>query len=277
MDRAFHPLADLFPLIEGAEFAALVRSIQDNGLREPIILLDDAILDGRNRYRACREAGVDPRFDIYTGDDPHAFVADKNIHRRHLNESQRAMIAALMATAEQGHNLRKSQEVEISTSTIPVQRAADLMNVSRDSVFYAKKVLHEGTAEEIAAVRDGKAAASTIAKQIKADVPAQERHLGGRQSPVVQKANVNRSEKLRMKGQTWAHLRDALNNFSSLPRPIDVIPIARSHDRTGLVDAKLFSTLQWLKDFAHEWSKRSENSGETADDADHNSDAGVGG
>jgi len=53
----FHPLADMFPLIEGEDFDQLVEDIGNRGILSPIILYEGKILDGRNRYRAAKEAG----------------------------------------------------------------------------------------------------------------------------------------------------------------------------------------------------------------------------
>ena len=89
-DLKFHPLADLFPLMEGAEFDALVADIKKNGLHYPIVLYDGKILDGRNRYRACLAAGFEPATrngDHHIG-DPAAFVTSRNIHRRHRRHGQ---------------------------------------------------------------------------------------------------------------------------------------------------------------------------------------------
>jgi N6-adenosine-specific RNA methylase IME4 len=57
-ELAFHPLANIFPLMEGEEFDKFVADIKAKGLREPMVLYEDQILDGRNRYRACRAAGI---------------------------------------------------------------------------------------------------------------------------------------------------------------------------------------------------------------------------
>lgn len=49
----FHPLANIFPLVEGTEFDELVADIKTHGLHEPIVLHEDQILDGRNRAPYC--------------------------------------------------------------------------------------------------------------------------------------------------------------------------------------------------------------------------------
>ena len=88
-----HPIAGIFPLLAEPELKALSESIAENGLKVPITLFEGKILDGRNRYRACLEAGVEPRFAEYSGDSPATDVVAWNLERRHLNATQRAAVA----------------------------------------------------------------------------------------------------------------------------------------------------------------------------------------
>jgi hypothetical protein len=87
-----HALADEFPLIEGEDFNKLVADIKAHGQREPIVLYEGKILDGRNRYRACLRARVRPKTVQYTGDNPIAYVLSENMRRRHLTKGQQALI-----------------------------------------------------------------------------------------------------------------------------------------------------------------------------------------
>jgi len=89
----FHEIANIFPMMQSDEYENLVADIKQNGLIEPIVLYDGKILDGRNRWKACIEAGVEPRFENYSGDSPISYVISKNANRRHLSKSQLAMIA----------------------------------------------------------------------------------------------------------------------------------------------------------------------------------------
>lgn len=103
MSYPLHPLCTLFPRLEGEAFDALVDDIRANGLREPIKVLDGMILDGGNRYRACIEAGVEPEFDEYCGDNAAAFVISRNLHRRHLTAAQRSAVVTAVADFSKAH------------------------------------------------------------------------------------------------------------------------------------------------------------------------------
>src|SRR3990167_5399708 len=90
----FHELADLFPLLSGAEYETLLEDIRLNGQIQPIWTYEGKILDGRNRYRVCEELEIEPYIEDYTGNDPKRFVIAENISRRHMSPGQRAMWAA---------------------------------------------------------------------------------------------------------------------------------------------------------------------------------------
>jgi DNA-binding Lrp family transcriptional regulator len=136
----FHPLADLFPLLEGTEFDALVADIKANGLREKIDLYEGKIVDGRNRYRALQRLGIDPiaaedfgdnyfRKAIYAhtiggeiaphernnDDSVRAYVISKNIHRRHLTaEQKRDLVAKLLKATPEKSNRQIAKAVGVS-------------------------------------------------------------------------------------------------------------------------------------------------------------------
>jgi len=85
----FHDAANMLPMLDDQALADLAEDIRTNGLREPIWLYDDKILDGRNRYCACLAAEVQPQYRTYLGDEPFSFVVSLNLHRRHLTYDQR--------------------------------------------------------------------------------------------------------------------------------------------------------------------------------------------
>jgi ParB-like chromosome segregation protein Spo0J len=125
-DLKFHPLADLFPLMEGTEFDALVADIRANGLLKPIAVFDGMILDGRNRFRACKAAGVHLVTDDIDGwiDDPAAYVISANIRRRHLNAKQkRDVVAKLIKAAPEKSNRQIARTAKVDHKTVGAIRA----------------------------------------------------------------------------------------------------------------------------------------------------------
>jgi hypothetical protein len=186
-----HPAAELFPLMKGPEFGLLVEDIDEHGLREAVVMYQGLVLDGRNRLRACEIAKVEPRFVEWDGvGSPLAFVLSRNLHRRHLNESQRAIIAARaremfeeeaaqrkrtsqFGHAPQSHTVggpgdEKPRENTVTANWQSPPRtasadAAELLNVSERSVARAARVLQSADEQVIAAVVSGDVAVSDAA------------------------------------------------------------------------------------------------------------------
>ena len=140
----FNPVANIFPLMQGAEYNQLKDDIAANGLLDPIWLdTEGKILDGRNRYRVCLDVGVDPQYRTYQGDDELKFVISKNLHRRHLSESQRAVIASRLANMQRGGDRPSENDSNFDSANLPIgnfsqPEAAEMLNVSPRTVATIK-------------------------------------------------------------------------------------------------------------------------------------------
>lgn len=158
----FHPIADLFPLMEAADLEDLAADIREHGLREAIWLHPDgSILDGRNRFRACEIAGVEPRFQTWDAKGSlAAFVVSLNLKRRHLTTSQRAMVAAKLADMP-AHRPKKGANLHSSSD------AATALNVSERSVKTARKVRNHGDPALVSAVESGQTSVHAAEQEIR--------------------------------------------------------------------------------------------------------------
>jgi ParB family chromosome partitioning protein len=151
--RGAHPVADLFPMMDDDGLRDLAADIADYGLLEAVWLHSDGrIIDGRNRWRACVIAGVEPATRTYEGDDDGLvkFVLSLNLQRRHLTTSQRQMVAARVATLEQGRPDKTAESGGLTQVD-----ASKLLNVGVTGVKAARIVQEKGVPELIAAVDEG--------------------------------------------------------------------------------------------------------------------------
>jgi hypothetical protein len=171
MTIPYHPLAELFPLMEGAAFEELVADIKAHGLHNPVTLYETKILDGRNRERACEEAGVEPLYDSYDGDDPLGFVVSQNVARRHLDDSQRAMIAARLENVKQG---RPGKDASWLFSPVTRADAAVMLNIGARSVARASEVLDKADPGVINAVEHGRVTVSCASEIIKLNLDSED-------------------------------------------------------------------------------------------------------
>ena len=91
-----HPLADCLPTMPEKQFEAFKEDIFGLGVLEPITIVDGMILDGRHRYRACQELGIECPTRTVDNVSPNDLVRSMNLHRRHLTQSQMAMVGAAL-------------------------------------------------------------------------------------------------------------------------------------------------------------------------------------
>lgn len=200
----YHPIADLFPLMTEAALDDLVDDIRRHGLREPIWLYQQQVLDGRNRLRACQAADVTPVFREYDGDDPLNFVVSLNLHRRHLSESQRAMVASKVANRLVGQfnsaNLQNCKTTD---------EAAEIFNVSERSIYSAKTVRRQGIPELIQKVEAGDVKVSVAADV--AGLPEEEQRylVALNEKAILNAARDIRSEKAQRRHDDNERLRQA--------------------------------------------------------------------
>lgn len=137
-----HPAADLFPMVEGDELRELCSDIKERGLQQPIVIWrDGTVLDGRNRLMACYRTNQEVVLERYEGDDPVQFSLSANLHRRHLNPGQRAVVALKVRELLQPAAKERQREAAAEAATARprdeagrLQASADLREASRSQV-----------------------------------------------------------------------------------------------------------------------------------------------
>lgn len=155
----FHEIADGYPMTQDEEMDALTDSIEQLGQLEDIILYDKKILDGRNRYLACMQLGIEPRVVMFEGtyDEAIALSNARNGARRHLTSGQKAFTAmyAINASFDRGKKLSQKRAASIySVNYKYIQRAQKIFNESRglaEAVFRGDITLHKAYEQVIRA------------------------------------------------------------------------------------------------------------------------------
>lgn len=230
MKYELHPLCTLFPRIEGAEFDALVADVKANGLREAIVLHDGMILDGGNRYRACVQAGVKPKFTEFSGANLVTFVLSANLHRRHLSAGQQAAIVASAQDWAKAQTVGKPK----SGNVAGLERVQD-------------RAAQSGASERTQRMADKVAKADPeLAKQVahgEVSLPKAVAQVSGKaEQPTPEQANDD--------GPTMAELVDELQ-AENTRLTAEITALAESGDQKA-------ETLKWHRMYEHAMRRQSE-------------------
>lgn len=197
-DLPIHELANLFPEAGPEDYQRIEQDIVDHGQQVAAWLFEGQVLDGRTRLKVCRAKHLKLRVQDWHGPgDPVAFVLSLNLHRRHLDESQRALVGANIKTffeeeARQRKRAGKAAELraDLPEAMRPREQAAQLLNVSPRSVENANKVIKKGSPELVQAVQEGKVKVDAAA--VLAELPPEEQNQTLEEGKQAVKAQVQR-------------------------------------------------------------------------------------
>lgn len=173
-----HPIAEVFPMLDEDAFQQLCSDIAEHGLQRQIVTWRGELIDGRNRMRALIALGLDPgEYCRALADDadPVSYALSANLHRRHLTESQRAMIGqrvkelcskdasarmvAGKANDDPSAHVRQGLQAEDPSAHVRQGKsasfAAEAVSVSPRLIENAERVVSNGVPELGAAVIGG--------------------------------------------------------------------------------------------------------------------------
>jgi ParB-like chromosome segregation protein Spo0J len=116
MKMDFHKTASIFPMMTEEEITRLTEDIREHGQLEPIYTYHGKIIDGRNRYKACKTLNIKPIYEAWDENGSLIdFVISKNLHRRHLTPSQKAVIALDILPYFEAEAKKKIKEISRDT------------------------------------------------------------------------------------------------------------------------------------------------------------------
>lgn len=178
MKLSVHPAAEIFPMLGKVALRELSEDIAENGLQQAITIQGDMLLDGRNRLAACELAGVKPEYREYEGDSPVSFIIGANLHRRHLDQSQKAAIGVEIepffeAEARKREEVGRPKEGKVKVPYLPSEKgqsrdqAAKAVGVS-GTLVSAAKAIKKQSPETFKKIKDGILKVGAAKKQLKA-------------------------------------------------------------------------------------------------------------
>jgi len=136
-----HNYADIFPMMTSKEYKELKRDIKENGQMDDIITYKGKILDGRNRFKVTTELGIKPNLSEYEGDNPLQYVMSTNLKRRHLTDSQKAIVGGRYKGYYSKLYPQGRHQVELVPPEKARDRAGEVVGVSGRYIDIAEEVL----------------------------------------------------------------------------------------------------------------------------------------
>ena len=131
MEYEFHSIVKDFPPMQDWEFEQLKENIAEVGLLVPIVVWQEQIVDGRHRYWACMDTGVEPKYRHLDGDYAGMinYVQAYNVEHRNITLDQKKA-AILKLNDRRGNGGDREIQEEHTMAEL-----AEMAGSSRSSMF----------------------------------------------------------------------------------------------------------------------------------------------
>ena len=228
----FHEHANKLQLIEGKEFDELVGDINKHGLQEKTVYtLNGKILDGRNRFRACKKLGITEQinFTEFKGTKQEAliFVLSLNLYRRQLTSYQKIELVDLSLASEKAEaakkrkmGLRQGSSRLVSTTLNRESKPIDIKNkiakltkTSSKTVSKVRKIRSDGTEDQKKRARSGKSSISAVYKEIKSSDTPLTKPINSTQIQQLEHTIQQKDTQIQQLEQTIKKLQETIEEY----------------------------------------------------------------
>jgi hypothetical protein len=150
------------------EYTALENSLLADGCRDALVLWDDMLVDGHNRYAICQKHGIEFKTMQHGGfasiEDVQLWMIDNHLARRSVSDFQRGMLALRKKDILGARNKPQSAQANETPSdqaeapAVPRQSREDVARearVSSNTLSQIEKIQKSAAPALVEAVRTG--------------------------------------------------------------------------------------------------------------------------
>jgi len=215
--------ASLIPPLSAEEYMQLEENLLAEGCRDALVVWNGVLIDGHNRYGICQKHGLE--FKVYSHEfsgreDALRFIILNQFGRRNLSVGNRCLLALKLepliaekaarnweGTKLMGRGIQK-KDMAPQKFAEPLEtrkEVAKIAGVSHTTVDKVKRILEQGTPEQVARIRKGDKGNSVHAvyrevshkqssSQPKSDLQKEDSVLRGEVTEPVQKKTAAQPE-----------------------------------------------------------------------------------
>jgi len=163
------------PLMEN-ELELLREDIIEHGCKFPLIVWDDTIVDGHNRYSICRETGIPfaiEQMDFDSIEDAKLWIVKNQLGRRNLKDFQRCEMVFPFETMikervkKRMSPIQREQAPPILAGVDSRDILANMAGVSHGTYEKARFIITEGNDEMLEQLRSGKSKIHSVYIKLK--------------------------------------------------------------------------------------------------------------